>query len=88
MDKIMNIIDKLAVKAHDEVLPQFSIADDVMTRIGLMKRNGQGLLPLELFAGVTAVAATIVLFFSLQALQTLLNPMYQLLAPNQGVTLW
>jgi hypothetical protein len=88
MDKLINIIDKLAIRAHDEVLPEFSVADGVITRIGLMRRSGQGLLPYEIFAGVTAVAASIVLFFSLQALQTILNPMYQLLVPNQGATLW
>ncbi|GEM_PF-1613687 len=89
MDKLMNIIEKLADKAKYEIVPQFSVADDVMTQIALMQRSrNRGLLPLELFAGITAVAASVMLFFSLDAVQNLLNPMAQLLAPYQGASLW
>jgi hypothetical protein len=88
MDKIINIIEKLADKARNEVVPQFYVADDVMTRIALMQRGRQTLLPLELFAGFTAVAASIMLFFTFEAVQNLLNPMAQLLAPYQGASLW
>ncbi|MCE5341422.1 MAG: hypothetical protein LLF92_09910 [Planctomycetaceae bacterium] len=88
MDKIINIIEKLADKAKNEVAPQFYVADDVMTRIALMQRSRPGLLPLELFAGFTAVAASIMLFLSLEAIQNILNPMAQLLTPYQGASLW
>lgn len=88
MDKLTNIIEKLANIAQKEVVPQFYIADDVMTRIALMQRSRQTLLPLELFAGFAAVAASIMLFISLQTVQNLLNPMSQLLVPYQGASLW
>ncbi len=89
MDKIINIIEKLADRAKNEIAPQFYVADNVIARISLMQRSRrQGLLPLELFAGFTVVAASVMLFFSLEAVQNLLNPMAQLLAPYQGASLW
>jgi hypothetical protein len=50
-------------------VPQFSVADDVMTQIALMQRSRIGAFALELFAGITAVAASVMLFFSLDAVQ-------------------
>lgn len=88
MDKMINIIEKLAQKAQNEVLPQIYVSDEVMTRISLMRRSGQGILPFEIFAGATAIAASIVLFISIQSLHSIFNPMYQLLAPNQGNSIW
>jgi hypothetical protein len=89
MDKIIQIIETLAQRAKDEVTPQFSVSDEVMTQIALMQRSrNRGLLPLELFAGFTAVAASIMLFLSIHAVENILNPMSQLLAPYQGASLW
>lgn len=89
MDKVMQIIERLAQRAKTEIAPQFYVSDDVMTQIALVQRSrNRGLLPLELFAGFTAVAASIVLFLSLHAIENILNPMSQLLAPYQGAALW
>ncbi|MFA5292111.1 MAG: hypothetical protein WC496_03660 [Phycisphaerae bacterium] len=88
MDKIIKIIEKLAKTARNEALPQFDVSDDVMTRISLLQHEKVGLLPLEVFAGLTAVAASIVTFFSIQAWNYIVNPLFQLFAPYQGVSLW
>lgn len=88
MDKIIDILDKLAERAQSEILPQIDVSNGVMTRISLMRMQKPGLLPLELFAGLTAVAASIVVFFSIQAWQSIVNPLYQLFTPYQGVPLW
>jgi hypothetical protein len=88
MDKITEIIEKLAQKAHSEAIPQFNVSNRVMARIDLLERQPLGLWPYEIFAGLTAVAASIVSFFSIQAWHTIVNPLFQLLAPYQGVPLW
>ncbi len=88
MDKLTEIIEKLASKAQNEVLPQFSVYNDVMAQIRLMQPAGRRLLPIEIFAGLTAVAASIVFILSLNALSSILNPMYQLFSNNPGASLW
>lgn len=88
MDKIIEIIERLANKARNEVMPQLDVSNQVMTRISLLERNQPSLVPLELFAGLTAAAASIITFFSIQAWQSIVNPLYQLFAPYQGVALW
>ena len=88
MDKIFDIIEKLAEKARIEAVPQFSVSNRVMAQIDLIERQPTGLWPFEIFAGLTAVAASIVSFFSIQAWHTIVNPLFQLLAPYQGVPLW
>lgn len=88
MDRIDKIIDKLAVTSRNEIVPQLDVSDIVMARIIALQRQKVGLLPLEIFAGASAVAASIVMYFSIQAWQTIVNPLFQLLTPYQGVTLW
>ena len=87
MDTI-KIIEKLAKIARAEVFPQFDVSDKVMTRIDLMQRENVRLWPLELFAGITAIAASIITFFSIHAWNYIVNPLFQLFAPYQGASLW
>lgn len=88
MDKIFDIIEKLAQKARTEAIPQFSVSNRVMAQIDLIERQPTGLWPFQIFAGVSAVAASIVIFFSIQAWQTIVNPLAQLFATSQGASLW
>jgi hypothetical protein len=89
MDKITEIIEKLAQKARSEAIPQFSVSNRVMARIDLLARQpAVRLWPFQIFAGLTTVAASVVTFFSIQAWHTIINPLFQLLAPYQGVPLW
>jgi len=83
MDTI-KIIEKLAQIARAEILPQFDVANDVMTRIDLLEQAKPRLWPIEVFAGISAVAASIVTFFSIQAWQYIVNPLFQLFTPYQG----
>jgi hypothetical protein len=87
MDTI-KIIEKLAKIAQKEPTPQFNVSNKVMAQISILQQEKFGLLPLELFAGITAVAASIVTFFSIQAWHYLVNPLMQLFVPYQGVALW
>ncbi|OQA03341.1 MAG: hypothetical protein BWY69_00522 [Planctomycetes bacterium ADurb.Bin401] len=88
MDKIIDILDKLAERAQSEILPQIDVTNKVMTRISLMRMQKPNLLPIEVFAGLTAIAASIVVFFSIQAWNNIANPFYQLFTPYQGALLW
>ncbi len=85
---VIKIIEKLAKTARNEPITQFDVSDNVMAQINLLQQEKVGLLPLELFAGITAVAASIVTFFSIQAWQYIVNPLFQLFVPYQGVSLW
>jgi hypothetical protein len=88
MDKIFDIVEKLAQKARNEAIPQFSVANRVMAQIDLIERQPAGLWPFEIFAGISAVAASIIVFFSIQAFQSLANPLAQLFVTSQGASLW
>jgi len=85
---VIKIIEKLAKTAQNEPIQQFDVSDSIMAQINLLQQEKVGLLPFELFAGITAAAASIVVFFSIQAWQYIVNPLYQLFAPYQGVSLW
>ena len=88
MEKIFDTIEKLALKARTETPPQFSVANRVMAQIELQQRTRFSILPFQIFAGVSAVAASIVIFFSIQALQSLANPLAQLFTASQGASIW
>jgi hypothetical protein len=84
----LKFIEKLAEKARKEASPISDVSQMVMLEIDALQRDKTGLLPLELFAGITAIAASIVTFFSIQAWQYIVNPLMQLFVPYQGVSLW
>jgi hypothetical protein len=84
----MKIIEKLAQTAQNETAPQYNVSAEVMLRINNLRQEKVALLPLELFAGITALAASIVTFFSIQAWQSIVDPLIQLFVPFQGVPLW
>ena len=53
MDKIFDIIEKLAQKARTEVVPQFSVSNRVMAQIDLIERQPVGLWPFQIFAAAS-----------------------------------
>jgi len=87
MDKIIEIVEKLAQKAKNEVITQFDVSNEVMTQISLLHYEQPRLLPIEIFASVSAIAASIVIFFSMNAFQCIVNPLFQLFTPYQGASL-
>jgi hypothetical protein len=84
----MKIIEKLAQAAQNETVPQYDVSAEVMLQINTLRQEKTALLPLELFAGITALAASIVTFFSIQAWRCIVDPLIQLFTPFQGVPLW
>ncbi|MDD5133943.1 MAG: hypothetical protein PHP01_00855 [Phycisphaerae bacterium] len=84
----MKFIEKLAQKAQGQTVPKYNVSAEVMLRIDNLQQEKVTLLPLELFAGITALAASIVTFFSVQAWRCIVDPLIQLFTPFQGVPLW
>jgi hypothetical protein len=87
MDAI-KIIERLAKAAQKEKTPQIDVSKTVMLEIGILQQEKTGFLPLELFAGITAIAASIVTLFSIQAWRYIIDPLVQLFVPLQGAPLW
>ena len=87
MDAI-KIIENLAKKARQETPPQVDVSKTVMLEIGILRQETAGFLPLEFFAGISAVAASIIMFFSIHAWQYIVNPLVQLFVPFQEVLPW
>jgi hypothetical protein len=87
MDAI-KIIEKLAKISQKEKTPQIDVSKAVMLEIGLLQQETAGFLPLEFFAGISAVAASIITLFSIHAWQYIVNPLFQLFVPFQEVLPW
>jgi hypothetical protein len=84
----LKIIEKLAKTAQKEKIPQIDVCKTVMFEIGALRQEPAGILSFEWFAGISAIAASIVIFLSIPAWRYILNPLVQLLAPLQEVSLW
>ena len=84
----MKIIEKLAHIAAKEQTPEFDVSNAVMYQIKAVQQETVGFWPIEFFAGVSAVAASVVTLFSINAWRVIVDPLLQLLAPLQEVPLW
>jgi hypothetical protein len=81
-------IDRLAHQARKERIPGFDVADQVLQRIRSEETEAYTFMPFDLFAGVSAVAAAVVSFFSIGAWKFITSPLMDLFAPLQEVRLW
>ena len=84
----MKIIEKLAHIANREETPTLDVSNTVMFQISALRQETVSFWPVEFFAGISAVAASVVAFFSIQAWRYITDPLVQLLAPLQEVPLW
>lgn len=84
----MKIIEKLAHAASKEQPPEFDVSNAVMCQIKALQQETVGFWPIEFFAGLSAVAASVVTLFSIHAWRVIVDPLLQLLAPLQEVPLW
>jgi hypothetical protein len=87
MDAI-KIIERLAKTAQKEKPPQIDVSRAVMLEIDILQRETASFLPLEWFAGISAIAASIMTFLSFYAWQYMANPFVQLFAPFQEILPW
>ena len=84
----LKTIEKLAKAAQNEALPTFDVSSYVLGQMRMVQVHRANLLPIEFFTALAAVAASIVIVLSVNAWQTIINPMAQLIAPLQESSLW
>ena len=84
----LEALARLAHKAREESIPVFNVADAVRLRIGSQKPDAVTLIPLGLFGGLSAVAASITLFLAIEFLKYMSRPVMELFAPLPEVRLW
>ena len=84
-------IDKLVSRARQEAIPVVDVADRVLWQIrtaGMGVKAPVPIAPLGIFAGLSAVAASIIVFLAIHAWMALNNPMMELYRPVQVASLW
>jgi hypothetical protein len=83
----LDAIEKLAQQARREKTPEFNVAERILYRLR-PEEDKISFIVLELFASVSAVAASVVGYFSVGVLRSLTSPLMQFLTPLQEVRLW
>jgi hypothetical protein len=84
----LDALAKLARKAREEPTPVFGVADRVRLRITAERPQSVTLIPLGLFGGLSAAAASIILFMAVQFWQFVNSPVMELVAPLPEIRLW
>jgi len=79
---------KLARIARQEQTPAFGVSELVRLRIQSEGRQPVTLIPLSLFGGLSAAAASIILFLAIQFWQYMNSPLRELVAPLPEIRLW
>jgi hypothetical protein len=84
----LKALAKLARRAREEQTPVFGVAELVRLRIQSEGRPSITLIPLGLFGGLSAAAASVILFLAVQFWQYMNSPIMELVAPLPEITLW
>ncbi|HEV56955.1 MAG TPA: hypothetical protein ENN87_05595 [Phycisphaerales bacterium] len=86
----LNRIEKLIARARGERPPSIDVADRVLWRIRVATASPAPvpIAPWGVLAGLSAVAASIILFLAINAWMALSNPMMELYRPVMVASLW
>ncbi len=84
----LRAIEKLAKQSEGEKVPSFDVTAKVLQQISAEETQSYGFVAFELFASISAVAASVVGYFSIGALRSVTSPLMQFLAPLQEVAIW
>ncbi len=84
----LEALAKLARKAREEPVPVFNVAEGVRLRIRSEKPASVTLIPLGLFGGLSAVAASVTLFLAVEFWKYVNSPVMELVAPLPEIRLW
>jgi hypothetical protein len=87
MDTIKGI-EKLVKQARQEETPSFGVSDKVMQQIRSEELETFNFTVFDLFATASAVAASVVGYFSIGAWRFFASPLMQFFAPLQEARLW
>lgn len=81
-------LEKLARKAREESTPVFGISEAVRLRIQSEIPEPVTLIPLGLFGGLSALAASVTLALAVQFWSYMSSPIMELVAPLPEIRLW
>ncbi len=84
----LKAIEKLAKQTQGEKTPSFDVTAKVLQQINSLEEQKLGFIVFELFASISAVAASVVGYFSIGALRSVTSPLMQFFAPLQEVAIW
>jgi len=86
----MKTIERLVQIARQEDPPEMSVSGSVMAHIRTFRysRPAIDVMPVSWVAGMSAVAASIVLFLAFYAFQSIHDPYMNFFAPIQVTWLW
>jgi hypothetical protein len=79
---------KLARRAREESTPVFGVSEAVRLRILSEKTETVTLIPLGLFGGLSALAASVIMILALQFWNYMTSPVMELVAPLPEIRLW
>ena len=81
-------LDRLARRARQEQTPVFNVADKVRLRIWAEQSPSVTLIPMGVFGGLAALAASITVVLAIELWSYMSNPVMELLTPLQEIQLW
>jgi hypothetical protein len=81
-------LDRLARRARQEQTPVFDVADRVRFLIRAERSQAVTLIPMGIFGGLAALAASITVVLAIQLWTYMSNPVMELLTPLQEIRLW
>jgi hypothetical protein len=87
MDALEGLV-RLARRAREEPTPVFGVADAVRLRILSERPQAITLIPLGLFGGLSALAASVILALAVQFWNYMTSPIMELVVPLREIRLW
>jgi len=84
----LKAIENLAKKARQEKIPAFDVAERISLRLRTEEEGSVGFVVFDVFASLSALAASVVAYFSIGVLRSLSSPLMQFITPLQEVRLW
>jgi hypothetical protein len=84
----LEVLSRLARRARQEPTPVFGVADPVRLRIRSARPAPATLLPLGLFGGLSAIAASVTLALAIELWKYMSSPVMDLVAPLPEIRLW
>ena len=79
---------KLARRAREEATPVFGVSEAVRLRILSERTETVTLIPLGLFGGLSALAASVIMILAIQFWNYMTSPVMELVAPLPEIRLW
>jgi hypothetical protein len=79
---------KLARRAREETTPVFGVSEAVRLRILSERTETVTLIPLGLFGGLSALAASVIMVLAIQFWNYMTSPVMELVAPLPEIRLW